>query len=820
MEDGHSFGAWLKRRRTQLGLTQDELARRVGYSVSLLQKVEAGQRRPARQLAERLAAALALPSDALDALLERARDPRPAQRPLHNLPAPLTSFIDRADDMATLRSLLAAGRLITLSGPGGVGKTRLALNLAADLLPDTVDGVRLVELASIVDPALVPQAVAAALGLREGTSRPLIDTLAAHLRARRLLLLLDNCEHLLEACAQLAATLLHAAPELRIVATSREPLGITGETIFRVPPLSESHAVALFTERARAVRPEFALSTANRASVTNLCRRLDGLPLAIELAAARVRLLSPTQILAHLERDGDALASADRTAPPRHRSLRALLDWSYGLLTPAEQSLLQRLAVFSGGWTVDAAAAVVGSQAHEVGVTPVTLEAAGDRATLDGLTVLLDKSLIQRVDRSDDAPRFAMLETIRQYAQEQLVASGDEERVRRWHAVYFLALAESAEAELWGSRQAAWLWRLDAEHDNLRGALHHELAAARRGAGEAAERALRLASALEWFWRTRGLWNEGRTWLMRGLAVRHLVAPVVRARALALAGIIATEQYDFDVAAPLLEESAALYRACGDTSGLGWVMLALGTMAHHRGAYAEARNRTAESVALFRASDDGRGVIMGVSLLGEIALEQGELAAATEQFTEALAVHDKGVTDNRWARGWIIHWQARVAHAAGDLPRLAALLEESGQLFQESRSHNGVSQTQYLLGCLMRSRGDLVRAERALHASLAAHRDTSNHRHVANCLDELAALAAAHGRAERAARLFGAAEALREAGRTLLPPVYRPAYLREVTAACSLLDVEDWTAAWTAGRGRSREQAIDEALMRACEDTG
>jgi predicted ATPase len=454
----------------------------------------------------------------------RSLDARP-----HNLPLQPTSFVGREAELAAVRELLARHRLVTLTGPGGTGKTRLALQVAADVLPEYPDGVWLAELAGLADPALVPPAVAAAAGVREAPGWPVLAALTEALRPRRVLLLLENCEHLVEACARLAEALLRACPDVRLLATSREPLRLSGEQAFPVPPLAlpaagaraaaealaRYAAVALFVERAASVRPGFALTGANAAAVAAICARLDGLPLALELAAARSRLLPPAALLARLE-GGPAgtplrlLSGGARDLPARQQTLRGAITWSHDLLAPDEQRLFRRFGVFAGGCALEAAEAVCGPDG-DPGTDPL--------APLDGLASLVDKSLLRQEEQPDGAPRLAMLETVREYALERLAASGEAPAIGRRHAAYYLALAEQAEphlqmsdqvAELGGAREAAWLERLEAEHANLRAALRWWEARASRARASPGDRG-------PWGgwsgWSRRGHRREGRGWL-------------------------------------------------------------------------------------------------------------------------------------------------------------------------------------------------------------------------------------------------------------------------------------------------------------------
>ena len=449
----------------------------------------------------------------------------------------------RERELGEAAALLGAHRLVTLTGPGGTGKTRLALQAAAEVLEAHPDGVWLVELAALADPALVPQAVAAAVGVREEPGRPLPATLTDALRPKRLLLVLDNCEHLLDACARLADALLRACPHVRVLATSREALGLAGETAWRVPSLTvpdvadTQHApdvadvaryaaVRLFADRAAAVQPEFVLTDENAAAVAQICARLDGIPLAIELAAARVRVLPPRQLLERLDDRFRILTGGSRTALERHQTLRAAVDWSYDLLTEPERALFARLAVFAGGWTLEAAEQVGAGEGIE------------SPEVLDLLTRLADQSLVVAQEQPDGTARYRLLESLRQYGRDKLAARAEAPAVRDRHLAHFLALAERADPGLYGPDAPAWIERLEVEHDNLRAALDWALGPA-AGQGQAA-RGLRLAGALEYFWFLRVHRREGLARLQQALAHTDDAPSAARAQALYSAGALAT----------------------------------------------------------------------------------------------------------------------------------------------------------------------------------------------------------------------------------------------------------------------------------------
>ncbi|HEU4764187.1 MAG TPA: tetratricopeptide repeat protein, partial [Candidatus Eisenbacteria bacterium] len=644
----------------------------------------------------------------------------------------------------------------------GCGKTRLAVQVATDLLTELPDGAWIVELAPLADPALVPHHVAAALGVREESGRPVAETLAEAVAAKRMLLLLDNCEHLVGACAALASALLQAAPDLRVLATSQEPLGVPGEVTWRIPTLGvpdlavgarsreaigRYEAVRLFLDRAAGVQPTFALTDQNAVAVANICRRVDGIPLAIELAAARVKVLAPEQILARLEDRFKLLTGGSRTALPKQQTLRAAVDWSYDLLTPAEKTLLNRLSVFAGGFTLEAAEAVCADDALD------TLD------LLDTLTHLVDRSLVVPEEAGEGEVRYRLLETIREYGNEKLEAAGERAAFRVRHAEHFLALAEQAEPELTGPGQATWLHRLSREHDNLRTALVTWLEVEGPPV-----RGLKLAGALWRFWWMRGNWAEGRSRLAALLLATGDAAPAERTKALHGAAVLARTQGEYRAAQRMLEEALALARARGDRALTGSLVFELGNVANEEADYALARSLYEEALAIRRELGDRRGLSATLHNLGVIAAALGDLDAADSLYREALALHRE--LGNRAWEAYSLNGLGGVAFYRGDLLASGRYHEEALPVQRELGDTRGTAFSLRELGEVATGRGELGAAAERLREALAIYRDLEDRQGIASTLEGFAVLAAAHGRGERAFRLLGAAGAIREAIQT------------------------------------------------------
>ncbi|MCW3055796.1 MAG: Adenylate/guanylate cyclase [Chthonomonadales bacterium] len=725
----------------------------------------------------------------------------------NNLPQQVTSFIGREKEIAEVKALLGKTRLLTLIGSGGGGKTRLGLQVAAELLEGVGDGVWLVELAPLNDRNGVSQTVANVLGVREEMGRPLLQTLVDYLKSRKLLLLLDNCEHLLDVCTDLADTLLKHCPEVQILATSREAMGIAGEQTFRVPSLSlpprpaqatvesveQYEAVRLFVVRATAVLPAFTIT--NAPVLAQLCVRLDGIPLAIELAAARVRSLSVAEINGKLDNRFRLLTGGSRTALPRQQTLRALIDWSYDLLQEPEKMLLRRLAVFAGGWTLEAVEQICIGDAEGSGPSIEEWE------TLDLLTSLADKSLVV-AEPQEGRTRYRLLESVRQYAHDRLLEEGTFDAMRRRHQAFFLALAEEAEPKLLGPEQVLWLERLEREHDNLRAALE--------GSGDA-EAALRIAGTLWRFWQVRGYFQEGRERLSTALAGAPASTPtVIRAKALNGAGVLARSQGDYATARAWVEESVDLYREAEDKLGIATSLSNLGLITYAQGDYSTARTLHAESLTLRRELGDKRGIATSLNNLGLVALEQDDHIAAQAMYFEAVGLYrdlgDKG------GMASALNNEGNVAHKFGDFVTARAIYEESLALRRELGDRQGIATSLTNLGAVAQNLKDYTGAHRMYSESLILNRELGNRGGIAYALAACAELASVQQQSSRAAHLWGATQALRDLLDAPRSPSERIDYDREVARTRAVLGETAFNLAWLEGAAFTMEHAIDYAL--------
>jgi predicted ATPase/DNA-binding SARP family transcriptional activator/DNA-binding CsgD family transcriptional regulator len=742
----------------------------------------------------------------------------PSDTGKHNLPASRTSFVGREHEMVEIKRHMVMTRLLTLTGAGGSGKTRLALEVARELVGAYPDGVWLAELSSLSDGEFIAHSVADAVGVPGQPDRPISDTLVDALRTKKMLLILDNCEHLIEAVGDLVALLLDACPHLRILATSREALGVVGEVIWpvsllsvpdlrRLPTMAQLEgyeAVRLFVDRALQRKPAFALRAENAQAVAQICARLEGLPLAIELAAARIKMLPPQALLRRLSDRLKLLTGGPREFSERQRTLRSTIEWSYELLEDDEKALFRRLSVFSGGATLE--------------TTEAVCDALGDLSVdaLEGASSLLEKSLLGQEEGAVGEPRLVMLETIREYAQERLEQSGEAESIKRVHAEYFLALAEEAEQELIGPREAQWFDRLEEELDNIREALSWW-----RARGQT-ELVLRLAGALREFWLWEGLHSEGSRWIESALIQEGRTSAVARAKALGAVSDLAWGNSDLDRARGSAEEGLELIKKAGIEDGhtrffmwsspAAFFLNLLARVANMERDYERTAKLGEESLVLNRQVEDADGTISSLLTLALASSDQGDYKRAEKLYAEGLSLA-RELNSAHWRFLYLHNW-GWTSLLGGDHERAAALIEEAVELGRERRRGfiGFLPRALDTLGSTALSDGDLERAKAVLAEGLALSREVGDIDSTSASLEGLACVAGARGEAARAARLFGAALALQEAigyQKTLDERALRNPYL---TAARSQLEKASWEAIFAEGQAMTLEKAVEYAL--------
>ena len=750
-----------------------------------------------------LARDLAAVRDRLAEASARPLEPRP-----NNLPAQRTAFIGREHEATALRQLLSRvdAQLVTLTGPGGIGKTRLALQVAAEAAAEFPGGICFVPLSAVSDHGLIASTIAQALGMRETGNQSPQESLKEYLSGldQPMLLLLDNFEHLVSA-APVIAQLLTTGPKLKVVVTSQAPLHVYGEHEFPVPPLalpdlksipslevlSRLPAVALFVERAQAVKHEFALTRENAPVVAAICARLDGLPLAIELAAARIKLLSPSAMLARLESRLNLLTGGARDLPTRQQTLRSTVDWSYGLLNASEQTLFRRLSVFTGGCTLEGVEAVCDTKG-DLGLD-----------ILDGMASMVDKSLAQQVEQVDAETRFLMLSTIREYALERLAESNDEAATRRAHAAYYLVLAEEGAEDVVAHPE--WLDRFEIEHDNFRLALDYLIKT-----GDA-EWGLRLGAALFRFWETREHLKEGRDSIARLLALDGTAArPKLRARLSFAAAVLAGEQGDYASARRLFEESLETCLELNDNPGVAVALNALAVNARDRADLPAASLLFERCVAIWKDLGDSADIARALSNLANVTKLRGEYARASSLYDECLTMFRKAGDGAGVA--WTLNYLGDVAREKADLVAARSFCEQSLAAFRQLQDGWGIASALSDLASLSFDQGNDAEARRLYGESIQMFKELGHKRGIARALECLAASAAAQSNAEQSLHLAGAAAALRQRLGAPLTPTEQPRLEKALEFARRTLGNAAGLTAWLEGWQMPIEQAIHEAL--------
>jgi len=728
----------------------------------------------------------------------------------NNLPAQLTSFIGREREMLEATKRLENARLLTLIGPGGTGKTRLSIQLGTDMLPRFADGVWFIELAPLADPGLILQTIASVLSVRSQTGMPLVNIVLDYLRAKNLLLILDNCEHLVEASAQLADEFLHHAPNIKIIASSREALGISGETIYSVPSLSlpdfrspgdlgslmRFESVHLFVDRASAANPKFHLTDENASFVAQICSRLDGIPLALELAASRVSAFTPEQIARRLDDRFKLLTGGSRTALPRQQTLRALIDWSYDILSQPECLLLKRLSVFAGGWIFEAAESI-----------------CSDMEVLDLLPQLVNKSLVTMDDEGDE-PRYRLLETIRQYARDKLMESGEAAEIRNRHLEYHVQLTETAELQLYGNLALIWVNRLEAEYDNLRTAIEW-------GMENDAMAVLRMAGALPNFWFRRGYEGEGIKWIhealervkglpeVEGQAARERLAVI--AKSWQSITFMAFSQGDMLNASAAAATCAGYARQLGDKKLLATVLTFEAASKMMSARFNEVDDIMQEVLSIVDESNDPFAIGMAYGMLGSRMI----MAGKDNEESRALVV--KGLaalkgSENRFGHTMVLFATAMGARFNGRFEEARAGFAPLLPIFHDMGDHHRSNMVRSEMAHMERLEGHHAKAESMYRETILEWQRLGHRAAVANQLECFAFIAKAHEQPERALLLLGAAEALRELIHIDMSDMERVEYEREVIDLKTNMDEKLFAALWAEGKSMTMEQAIELAM--------
>jgi predicted ATPase/DNA-binding XRE family transcriptional regulator len=794
------FADHLRRHRQAAGLTQEELAERSGLSVRGISDLERGvKQRPHPETVRLLATALGLPPDAAEAFRAAAI---PADQASHStIPEPLTPLVDREEDVQAVSALLESGaRLVTLTGPGGVGKTRLSIQVAREVERHFVDGVAFVHLAGLSDPDLVPGAIAKALTIRELPDRPLLDLIAKQLQNRHLLLVMDNFEHLLPAATQMG-TLLAACRKLAVLATSRSSLHIIGEREHRVWPLARPErasdhsldelasfpAITLFVHQAQAAQPSFEMTNANSAAVTAICTQVEGLPLALELAAVRMKTLAPSELESLLENRLGVLTRGPQDHPVRHRTMRSTIAWSHDLLPPEEQDAFRRFAVFVGGATRESAAAVLAN--------------GDDIEALDLLTALLDQSLLQRFETVDGESRFTMLETIREFALDRLIARAEEQSIRDLHASYFLDLSERGESELNGPNQARWMNRLETEYGNLRTAMAWLIER------EDASSSQRMGSALWHFWAASGRLNEGRDWLDRALALSPGERTATRAQALLRRGNLAIDMAGYLDALRFYEESLAILQELGDELNAAGALTGLGIVHGSLGNYGVARGMHESALQFWTKLNRRRGIALAQMNLGVLAAAEDDYARAGHAFNESRLI--RAELDDPGGMAWLAFHLGHLCRLEGNIVEADRWLARAQAGFAEVGDRLGVAYVHHEFGCIAH---DLGRDEVALFYHLDALRErevAGAIREAVECMEELASIACVRDQLETGVRMLSAAEQWRQSHGVVSTRFQRTRFEATIEYARAQMSHLEFDHAWREGSTTRIDEALD-----------
>ena len=818
MQEDISFGKWVRQRRHILDLTQQELADLVGCARITLRRIESGTLKPSKELAQILLEKLSAPLNERERWLKFARGvsgfpgsliDSSVSKPITNLPALLTTFIGREKEQTEIINLLYNNRLVTLAGAGGIGKTRISQQVGGKVLNDYPDGIWFIALDSLSDPGLVLSTLAAVFGIRESSSdRPLFERLTYFLRTKTALLILDNCEHLLDTCAHVAEKILHAASSVRILATSREALSISGEVTYWVQPLglpdmehlepiaslSKYEAMELFIDRATTAISTFRVTIDSAPALTQICHHLDGIPLAIELAAAKLRVLSLEQINKRLDDRFRLLTGGSRTAPPQHQTLQAAIDWSYELLLPTEQTLFQRLAVFSNGWTLESAESIC----SDIDVQP--------EEVLELLTQLINKSLINKAEGIGET-RYRMLETIREYALQKLDYSGEMRTTYFRHMMFFAKLVDQAERNFKGPDQVAWYSRLDNELDNLRVALTWLEGL------ENSEVRLRFAAGLWRYWKSRGHISEGRGHLRRVL--ENVPAGPARqtsayARALTAAGSLAYYEGDLSYSDQSRKEALTIFRNLDDKVGIADCLIGLGNTAISQGNYVSARGFYEEGLLIRRDLGDKWGI---ARLLGNLGL----LAYLQMDYTQARSLHFESLTLFRELRD-----EEGVANELvnlGDVVRHQGELSIAHSYYQESATISEKLKDQWGLGYALMGTADVALAQSDFSTASLLYRDClilfqkgANYVGLPFALESVARLALVKNQPKKAVQILGVADTLRKSTNSPLPLPDHSAYEDNLSRLQRQLDPSIFDLTWTEGKKMSLNEALELAL--------